>query len=54
MKHKSKEKKIFQNIRIIDAGAEGKAVGKAEDKIIFVPFVVPGDVIDAEAFKNKK
>jgi 23S rRNA (uracil1939-C5)-methyltransferase len=49
-----KIKKIVEGIRIIDAGAEGKAVGKIEDKVVFVPFVVPGDLIDAEVFKNKK
>lgn len=49
-----KVKKILPGIRIIDAGSEGKAVGKADDKIVFVPFVVPGDLVDVEAFKNKK
>ena len=31
---------IYENVEIIDAGAEGMAVGKINEKIIFVPFVV--------------
>jgi 23S rRNA (uracil1939-C5)-methyltransferase len=45
---------LFENVRIIDAGAEGNAVGKIEDKVVFVPFVVPGDLVDVQAIKNKK
>ncbi|MEI6434249.1 MAG: 23S rRNA (uracil(1939)-C(5))-methyltransferase RlmD [Bacteroidota bacterium] len=45
---------IYENIEITDAGSEGMAVGKIGDKIIFVPFVVPGDVVDVQLIKKKK
>ncbi len=39
---------------IADAGAEGKAVAKVNGLVVFVPFVVPGDVVDIQLFKKKK
>lgn len=45
---------IFENVEIIDAGSEGKAVARVNDKVIFVPFVVPGDIIDIRVIKKKK
>ncbi|MDP1622271.1 MAG: 23S rRNA (uracil(1939)-C(5))-methyltransferase RlmD [Bacteroidales bacterium] len=45
---------IYENVEIIDAGAEGKAVGKINEKIIFVPFVVPGDVVDIQITRKKR
>jgi len=44
----------IENLEIIDAGAEGKAVGKKEGLTVFVPFAVPGDMVDVEVFKKKK
>lgn len=46
--------KIFEDVEIIDAGAEGKAVARVEDRVIFVPYVVPGDVVDIQITKKKK
>ena len=54
MRRKKREMQLFERVRIIDAGAEGNAVGRVEDKVVFVPFVVPGDLVDVRAFKNKK
>lgn len=45
---------ILSDIEILDAGAEGKAVAKVDGLTIFVPMVVPGDVVDVEVFKKKK
>jgi 23S rRNA (uracil1939-C5)-methyltransferase len=44
----------IENLKIIDAGSEGKAVGKMDGLTVFVPFAVPGDVVDVEVFKKKK
>lgn len=46
--------KIFKEVEITDAGSEGKAVARIDDKVIFVPFVVPGDVVDIQLTKKKK
>jgi 23S rRNA (uracil1939-C5)-methyltransferase len=40
------EKQILENVEILDAGSEGKAIARVNDRVVFVPFVVPGDVAD--------
>jgi len=45
---------IIEDLEIIDAGAEGKAVGKKDGLTVFVPFAVPGDIVNVEVFKKKK
>ncbi len=54
MRRFKKELQLFENVRIVDAGAEGNAVGRVDEKVIFVPCVVPGDLVDIKALKNKK
>jgi 23S rRNA (uracil1939-C5)-methyltransferase len=54
MRRFRKEMQLFEKVRIVDAGAEGNAIGRIEDKVVFVPFVVPGDLVDVRALKNKK
>lgn len=51
---KSKQETILENVEIVDAAAEGKAIAKVDGMVIFVPFVVPGDVVDIKVFKKKK
>lgn len=45
---------IYENLEIIDAGAEGMAIGKQDGLTVFVPYAVPGDVVDAQVLKKKK
>ncbi len=45
---------IIEKVEIIDAGSEGKAIARADNQVIFIPFVVPGDVIDVKITKSKK
>ena len=44
MTRKRKEFPILENITITDVAAEGKALARVDDMVVFVPFVVPGDV----------
>jgi 23S rRNA (uracil1939-C5)-methyltransferase len=54
MSRKKKENIILSKILVIDAGSKGICVGKAEDgKIVLIPNVVPGDVVDVKVFKKK-
>jgi 23S rRNA (uracil1939-C5)-methyltransferase len=46
--------KVFEHIEILDAGSEGKAIAKVGELVIFVPFVVPGDVVDIQLVRKKK
>lgn len=45
---------IIENIEISDVAAEGKAIAKDGDLVIFVPYAVPGDVVDLQLTKKKK
>ena len=45
---------IIENIEILDAGAEGKAIARYNDMVVFVPFVVPGDVCDIRIVAKKR
>ncbi len=55
MGRKNTDKIVFDYIRVLDAGAKGVSVAKAPDgKVIFIPNVVPGDVIDVQTLKKRK
>ena len=55
MGKKNTDKAVFSNIKVLDAGAKGVSVAKAPDgKVIFIPNVVPGDVVDVQTFKKRK
>lgn len=45
---------FFENVTILDAGAEGKAVARVNDLVVFVPFCVPGDVVDIQVISKRK
>ena len=51
---KKKEPEYLNDVLIVDAGSEGMSVAKPEGRVVFVPFGVPGDVVDLEVFKKKK
>jgi len=55
MSKKITNKIVFDHIKVLDAGAKGVSVAKAPDgKIIFIPNVVPGDVVDIQTLKKRK
>ena len=45
---------ILEDIEIIDAGSEGKAVAKVDGQALFVPYGVPGDIVDVQITNKKK
>lgn len=46
---------ILKGLTVIDAGAKGKAVAKAEDgRVVFINNAVPGDVVDVQTTKKRK
>ncbi len=53
MAKKRKQLPILQNILITDVVAEGKAIAKVDGLAVFVPYAVPGDVVDIQLFKKK-
>jgi len=50
---KKKPYPILENITITDIAAEGKSLVRINDLVVFVPFCVPGDVVDLQ-IKRKK
>lgn len=49
-----RKKPIFENITIEGIAAEGKAIARVDDKVIFVPGVAPGDVVDIRVTRKKR
>lgn len=48
MARKKKELPLLEKVTITDVAAEGKAIAKVDDLVVFVPYVVPGDVVDLQ------
>lgn len=44
---------MFEKVKITDVAAEGKAIAKVDDLVVFVPYVVPGDVVDLQVKRKK-
>lgn len=53
MSRKKKPYPILENVTIQDVAAEGKSLVRINDLVVFVPFCVPGDVVDLQ-IKRKK
>ena len=45
---------IIENVEIINVAAEGKAIAKIENKVVFITQVVPGDIVDIQITKKRK
>lgn len=53
MARKHKALPLLEKILITDVAAEGKAIAKVNDMVVFVPYVVPGDVVDLQVKRKK-
>ena len=53
MARKRKSLPILENVEIIDVAAEGKSIAKVDGMTVFVPFVVPGDVVDIQLTRKR-
>lgn len=45
--------KVIEEVTIVDAGSEGKGVGRKDERVIFVPYTAPGDVVDVVVTKKR-
>lgn len=54
MSRKRKQPVVLESIEITDVAAEGKSIAKVDGMVIFVPFVIPGDVVDLQLYRKKK
>ncbi len=53
MSRKRKELPLLSAVEITDVAAEGKALVRIDDLVVFVPFVIPGDIVDLQLTKKK-
>ena len=50
---RNKNLPLYENVEITAVAAEGKSLARIDDKVVFVPYVVPGDIVDIQ-IKRKK
>ena len=53
MSRKKKDLPVYREVEIQDVAAEGKALVRIDDLVVFVPYVVPGDVVDLRVTRKK-
>ena len=53
MSRKKKPLPILEGVTITDVAAEGKSLARVNDMVVFVPFAVPGDIVDLQVRKKK-
>ena len=53
MTRKKKPLPILEHIEITDFAAEGKSLARVNDMVVFVPWAVPGDVVDLQVRRKK-
>jgi 23S rRNA (uracil1939-C5)-methyltransferase len=51
---KNKTLPIIEAVEITDIAAEGKAIARVNDMVVFVPWVAPGDIVDIQLFRKRK
>ena len=54
MARKRKPLPILENVEIANVAAEGKSIAKVDGLTVFVPFAVPGDVVDIQLTRKRK
>ena len=54
MAKKKRELPIYEGVEITGVAAEGKAIAKVDGMTVFVPFVIPGDVVDIQTYRKRK
>jgi 23S rRNA (uracil1939-C5)-methyltransferase len=55
MSRRKNNRKVFESIPVLDAGAKGKSIAKAPDgRVIFIDNAVPGDVATIQTTKQRK
>jgi 23S rRNA (uracil1939-C5)-methyltransferase len=49
-----KELPFLEKVRITDIGAEGNALARVDNLVVFVPMLIPGDVVDLQVVRKRK
>ncbi len=51
---RKRELPLLEKVRISDIGSEGKAFARVDNKVVFVPMLIPGDVVDIRVNRKRK
>jgi 23S rRNA (uracil1939-C5)-methyltransferase len=51
---RNRNKPFYEQVTIIDIGAEGKSLAKVGEKVVFTTHAIPGDVVDLQVTVKKK
>ncbi len=51
---RKKELPLLEKVKITDIGAEGNAVARVNNIVVFVPMLIPGDVVDIQVTRKRK
>ena len=51
---RKKELPLLEKVTITDIGAEGNAIARVDSLVVFVPMLIPGDVVDIKVVKKRK
>ncbi len=51
---RKKQLPLLEQVTITDIAAEGKALARIDNRVVFVPMAVPGDIVDIQVRKKRK
>jgi 23S rRNA (uracil1939-C5)-methyltransferase len=49
-----KDLPLLEKVMITDIGAEGNALARVDNLVVFVPMLIPGDVVDIKVLRKRK
>jgi len=54
MARRKKNHLLIEKLKVSDIGAEGKALGRWENRVVFLPLACPGDVVDVRVTRQHR
>ena len=51
---RKKELPLLEKVKITDIGAEGNAISRVNNIVVFIPMLIPGDIVDIQVTKKRK
>jgi len=49
-----RKQKTYEEVEILETAAEGKSMAKVDEKVLFVPQTVPGDIVDVQITRKRR
>ncbi len=51
---RKKDLPVLEKVLISDIGAEGNALARVDNQVVFVPMLIPGDIVDIKVSRKRK